>query len=95
MREVVGMIIFMVIFTLLIVIIGLPMSSSPEPKTTPYIENEILYLKLKSIPITDIINIEVVREPVIYVIITHKNGLYSMPYEDFQKVERELWSILF
>lgn len=61
------------------------------PKETPYIENKILYLGVTSIPIENITRIEIIRDPVLSVLIHHKNGICSLPFHDYLKISKYFW----
>lgn len=61
----------------------------------PYIQNNILYTKLKTIAIKDIKKIELEESPIRYFIITWQTdaytmGMFTMSYEDFKKIEIDL-----
>ena len=62
------------------------------PKQKPYIYKNILYLKLKEIPIKNIKKIEIIENPVLYVIIHYENGLYALSSADYLKVREYLWT---
>jgi hypothetical protein len=58
----------------------------------PYIENECLYTKLRTIEIKFIKRIELEESPIRYFIITWQKdaytmGMFTMSYEDFSKIE--------
>ena len=79
-------ILVMVILILLIILIG-----CAQNKTKPYIQKEILYLDLQTIPLKNITQIEIVRDPVLSVIIHHKNGMYNLPFHEYLKIREYLW----
>ena len=83
------MIKFVIIIGIILVIVFLISYYNPK---IPYIRKGILYLELKEIPIKDIIQIELDRDPILNVIIHHKNGMYLLPYLEYLKIEEKLWT---
>jgi len=63
-----------------------------RPQIKPYIYRGILYLQLKEIPVRKIKKIEIVEDPVLYVIIHYETGLYALSSADYLKVREYLWT---
>jgi len=81
-----------IIVTIILSAIFLTSCSFPNrtPKEKPYVTKGILYLDLKEIPVKDIVYIEIVKDPVVYIIIHYKNGMYSLPYHEYLIIARNL-----
>ena len=77
------------IFFVIMIIFIFPISFFINSK--PYIKNGILYLELKTIPIKDIIQIEIKKDPILYVVIHTKSGIYSLPYDKYIQIIKDLW----
>ena len=85
--------IFIVIFLVVILLLATTFAiyDKPVPKDKPYVYKKVLYLNLKDIPLNQIVKIEFIRDPVVYVIIHYKTGMYSLPLKEYLKVRENLW----